>query len=148
MPPGYRLRPAQSGDRDFLWSLKRRTLRPYVEKTWGNWKETEQHGWFLRIFSPEAVQIVVVEDCDAGMLEVVRAPEKITLANIALMPEFQGRGFGTALVTGLQDEAKAAGVPLHLQVLKANLRAHRLYVRLGFLPAGETPTHRLMSWPA
>lgn len=122
-------------------------MRSYIEQTWGHWKEKEQHGYFLKIFSPGAVQIVIVEDRNAGMLEVVRKPVEIALANISILPEFQGRGLGASLVTDLQIEAKAADIPLHLQVLKTNPRARRLYTRLGFLLAGETPTHHLMSWP-
>lgn len=52
------------------------------------------------------------------------------------MPEAQGRGIGAALVRGLQAEARVAGMPLKLKVLKTN-PALRLYQRLGFAIVGE-----------
>jgi len=144
--PGYLLRPCAAIDRDFLWSLKRRTLRPYIEQTWGRWDETAQRDHFLRTFSAKAVEVIVVEGRNAGMVEVARKPTEIFLANIAVSPEFQGRGIGAAIITSLQTEARAAALPVHLQVLKANPRARALYTRLGFLLTGETSTHHLMAW--
>lgn len=63
---------------------------------------------------------------------------------MALLPEFQGRGIGTKLIQAVMGEAAGLGLPLRLQVLKAN-RARRLYERLGFHVYAETATHLQMS---
>ena len=121
-------------------------MRAYVEQTWGQWNESEQKIWFSKKFSPEAACIIVVGGQDAGRLEVGRTPTEWVLGTIEILPEFQGKGIGSAVIAGLQTEARGARLPLRLQVLKTNPRARQLYVSLGFRPKGETITHYLMSW--
>ena len=146
-PPSFQLRNARPEDHDFLWQLKRQTMRSYVEKTWNRWNDAEQKDWFSRYFAPEAAQIIVVDGRSAGRLEVTRSPQEMTLGTIEVSPEFQSQGVGAAVITSLQTEAKSAAVPLRLQVLKANPRARQLYQRLGFTTTGENATHHLMAWP-
>jgi ribosomal protein S18 acetylase RimI-like enzyme len=146
--PSYQLRAARLADRKFLWSLKRQTMRPYIEQTWGTWNNAEQQAYFLKSFSAEALNVIMFEGRDAGMLEVIRKRAEIFLGNIAVLPEFQSHGIGSSLIKDLQAEAKTAGLPLHLQVLKVNPRAQQLYTRLGFRLVGETITHHLMAWPS
>jgi len=52
----------------------------------------------------------------------------------------KARGVGTSVVRDVMHQASRLGLPLRLQVLKAN-RARRLYERLGFREVAETPTH-------
>ena len=37
-------------------------------------------------------------------------------------------------------------VPVYLQVLEVNPRAHAFYLRLGFVRSGETENHTQMEW--
>jgi ribosomal protein S18 acetylase RimI-like enzyme len=67
------------------------------------------------------------------------------LAYVAILPAFQGRGVGTAIVRDLVEEARAQDLPVTLQVLKENPGARRLYERLGFAVTGENETSHLMS---
>jgi len=119
-------------------------MRRYVEQTWGRWDETEQAGFFERSFQPEILKIIVVGTLDAGLLNVARPPGEIFLADIEVLPELQGRGVGSAVIRDLQAEARSAGLPLRLQVLRVNHAARRLYERLGFQLAGGTDTHDFM----
>jgi ribosomal protein S18 acetylase RimI-like enzyme len=59
------------------------------------------------------------------------------------MPEFRGRGIGTALVTQLFAEADASGRSVSIHV-ESNNPARRLYVRLGFQGVGEHGVYKLM----
>ena len=142
-PPSYALRPVTEDDYDWLWALKQRTMRGYVEATWGAWDEGVQEIFFRQGFFPEKLQIIVAEGRDAGLLEVERNLYEIFLRRIELAPECQGRGLGGAVVGDLAAEARARGRPLRLQVLKVN-PAQRLYARLGLRVVGETATHRQM----
>lgn len=143
MSPAYRLRPATAEDYAFLEQLHRRTLRPYVERTWG-WDDAEQAAMFRRRFDPALLVIVVVDERDAGVLHVERRADETFLVNIALDPEFQGRGIGTAIV----GDVLAEGAPVTLQVLRVN-PARGLYERLGFRLTEETATHyRMRAGPA
>lgn len=65
-----------------------------------------------------------------GRLLVDRAPDKIYLVDIALLPEHRGSGFGTAVMNDLVEEAENSGAVLSLHVMKTNPAA-RLYNRMG-----------------
>jgi ribosomal protein S18 acetylase RimI-like enzyme len=143
----YELRSGRPEDCDFLWTLKLRTMRDYIEQTWGGWDETAQAGFFQRAFQPDKLQIILVAGHDSGVLSVSRPLGEIFLATIEIVPERQRQGIGSAVIRDLQAEANSRGLPLRLQVLKANAAARRLYQRLGFQAAGETETHHLMLSP-
>jgi ribosomal protein S18 acetylase RimI-like enzyme len=142
----YTLRPATAADYQWLWELKRHTMRPYVEQTWGTWDDATQEEFFRRNFSSETVQIITVEGLNAGLLNVERAAAEIFLANLQIHPSFQNRGLGTAVIRTLLDSAQALNLPVRLQVLRVNVAAFRLYSRLGFITYNENATHLMMRW--
>jgi ribosomal protein S18 acetylase RimI-like enzyme len=80
-----------------------------------------------------------------GRLYVARWPREHRLIDIALLPAFRGRGFATALLQDLQDEAQSAQKSLSIHVEKNN-PAMRLYRRLGFAAVGEHGVYDLMRW--
>lgn len=137
----FTLRPASPEDYPWLWSLKRETMRPYVEQMWGGWDEIAQESFFHRNFEPSNIRVIVAEGRDVGLLHVERENEGLFLANIQILPAFQNRGVGSAVVRRAIDEAHAAGLPLRLQVLKSNHPARRLYERLGFELTQESGSH-------
>jgi ribosomal protein S18 acetylase RimI-like enzyme len=136
------LRSVRAKDRDFLYRLKRATLKEYVEQTWG-WDEGWQQAHFERTFDPTHLQVVVLDGKDIGMLLVERRDEEVFLGVIEILPAYQRRGIGTELIRSVLTAAFSAGIPVTLQVLKVN-PARRLYERLGFGVVGETETHYLM----
>jgi ribosomal protein S18 acetylase RimI-like enzyme len=87
---------------------------------------------------PDAdVDVVLVDGEPAGRLYVAREAGAIHVVDIALLPEFRGRGTGTALLRALLEEADAGGKRVRLQVEKTN-PARRLYERLGFTVAADS----------
>ena len=140
----YTFRLATRDDEDFLYCLHRATMKDYVDRTWG-WDEDIQAGMFKRKFAPSGQQIVVVDGRDVGVISLQQRPDALFLANIQILPEYQGQRLGTAIITSLLAQAAADGKTISLQVLKVN-PAQRLYRRLGFSVAGETETHILMSF--
>lgn len=148
MPPPpplpFSLRAATNDDYDWLWNVKRLTMRPYVEQTWGTWDDSAQERFFRRHFNPHTLQVIVVTGRDAGLLDLEREPDSLFLANIQLHPDFQNRGLGAAVMRTVMETARTLRLPLRLQVLKANQRALGFYARLGFHTYQETLTHYLM----
>jgi ribosomal protein S18 acetylase RimI-like enzyme len=118
-------------------------MRPYVEPIWG-WDEDEQGRRFDAHFDPATIEIITREGQDAGAVSIEKRDDTLFLSNIQILPAFQGRGIGTAIIEEMLDEARALGLPATLRVLKNN-PARRLYERLGFRIFGETETHYLMS---
>jgi GNAT superfamily N-acetyltransferase len=79
------------------------------------------------------------EDEPIGRVRVARGPEEIRLVDVALLPEWRGRGVGSRLLEALIEEAGARHTPLRLSVLRES-PARRLYERAGLAPvAGEGP---------
>ena len=136
------LRPATQHDYDFLWWLHCATMKPYVEKTWG-WDEQWQAQRFRDHFDPATREIIEGDGLPIGCISVERREDRVFLSVIKIAPDHQNRGIGTKLVRALLNEADGRGVPVELQVIKAN-PARRLYERLGFAVVGETETHYLM----
>jgi ribosomal protein S18 acetylase RimI-like enzyme len=117
-------------------------MREYVAQIWG-WDEDRQQSRFKRHFDASRCQIVVLDERNIGVLSVERREDEFFLANLQILPEFQGQGLGGAIIANLLSEAFVLNLPVRLQVLKVN-PARRLYERLGFAVVGETESHYLM----
>jgi ribosomal protein S18 acetylase RimI-like enzyme len=98
---------------------------------------------------PDArLEIVTVDAVPMGRLATRRGGDAVHLVDIALTPEWRGRGVGTAILGGLMDEARALDLPLTLQVARDNLAAQRLYHRLAFVATTADETHLTLTWRA
>ena len=91
--------------------------------------------------------VVEVDGRPVGRLSVDVRPTDVRIVDIALLPEFRGRGIGSALIRQVLAEAAGLGRTASIHVEVHN-RAAELYERLGFRPAGERGVHRLLVWSA
>ncbi|MDE8667170.1 ribosomal protein S18-alanine N-acetyltransferase [Pseudarthrobacter sp. H3Y2-7] len=96
--------------------------------------------WPLEMFlaeltQPETRRYVVAESGGAivGYAGLMCIEPIADVQTIAVVPEFEGRGIGSALLTRLIDEARRRGAAdVLLEVREDNPRAQQLYVRFGF----------------
>jgi len=139
-PVSISLRRATAQDSDFAYQVKRTTLGHYVRQVWG-WDEDEQRRLHKRRFASQDFRIVVVSGIDAGVLALEYMPDCLRVNQLLPLPEYQGRGIGTACTRQVLDDAAGRGLPVRLQVLKANGRAAGFYRRLGFQTMGEDDIH-------
>lgn len=140
MSDGPVLRPATPADLEFLYGLLRQTLGPYVEQTWGPWDDEDQRARFFSATRLGTQRVVELDGRPTGCVDVDRLPDAFTLNRVLLLPEHQNRGLGSQLVGQVLSDAREAGLPVRLRVLRVN-PARRLYQRLGFAVTGETETH-------
>ncbi len=141
----HTFRPAQDSDREWVWETKKLCLSRYVKQALGEWDEEAQSARFQASFDPKEIQIISLTGHDVGYVAVDHRENEIQLFNIMILPDFQNKRLGTAIMDGLLAEAKQRQVPLQLQVLKVN-PARSLYERLEFAVVGETDTHYQMRW--
>ena len=84
--------------------------------------------------------VICAGDARIGRLRVVRTAGCIEIAGIQIDPSRQSHGIGTAVINEILDEGRRTGLPVELDVSKANPNAERLYTRLGFHRVGENDT--------
>jgi GNAT superfamily N-acetyltransferase len=140
----WRLRRATLADSEFVYQVKKAALGPYVAQTWG-WDEDWQLEYHAEHFDPDVLQIIVVEEADAGVLNVIESTDDMALNEIYLTPELQGQGLGSEIIQGILSSARERSKPVRLRVLRVN-PVLSLYLRLGFELCGEDKRHIQMEW--
>jgi len=123
-------RPATPDDYDFLYALRRAAVKASVSRTWG-WNEAWQQNYFQERFDPSETKVLQWQGQDVGAISVSETEDDLYLALIAILPKFQGRGWGTAVIQDLIHQAQKSGKTFTLHVLKTNPEARKLYERLG-----------------
>jgi ribosomal protein S18 acetylase RimI-like enzyme len=96
-----------------------------------------QHTYYHDNYHDTDWDVIEVDGEPAGRLYVSRWPDQIRIVDIALLPEFRGRGIGADLIGALLEEGDAGGRPVRIHV-EVNNRARGLYERLGFRPIGQS----------
>jgi ribosomal protein S18 acetylase RimI-like enzyme len=150
------LRPFRPEDQEFLFKLYAATRQQEIS-AWG-WSTAQQDAFLRMQFNAQQRsyemtyenaehQIVMLDANPIGRIMVLRKPEAALLVDIALLPEYRGRGIGGELVRELIEQCNKDKVAVRLQVLKTN-PAQRLYERLGFLRTGEDELYFQMQRPA
>lgn len=127
-------RPATETDIPFLLELRRQTMSEHLRASGLEPSEGERRERVLAKF--ECAEIILLAGSPVGLLKVVRSPDDWHLAQIQIVPEQQGKGFGTTILQKLLADAVQARVAVSLSVLKAN-PALQLYERLGFRIVGH-----------
>jgi ribosomal protein S18 acetylase RimI-like enzyme len=130
------LRRAVAADTEFCYRLHKAAMGEYINAIWG-WDDQTQREFHDGVFNPDHWQIITADDEDVGMLDVERRPAEIYLGRIEILPDYQGQGIGSALISALIEEAARAGKDFALEVLAVNSRAHALYKRLGLTEVGR-----------
>lgn len=149
------LRPVEPRDRDFLARLFA-TTRAEEMTLLSHWSEAERAAFLEQQFEAQRshyqthypgarFDIVTWRTEDVGRFYVHPGEHELCLMDISLLPSFRNRGIGGALLSALQDEARAAGKPVSLHVVRAN-PARRLYLRHGFEETGADSVYIEMRW--
>ncbi|MGE7988439.1 GNAT family N-acetyltransferase [Lysinibacillus fusiformis] len=120
------------------WSAEQKAL--FLEMQW----RAQQASYNQRF--PRASHWKIVVDAErVGRFLTEEQPEFRHLIDIALLPNYQGKGIGTHLIVQLQKMAKEQRKAVVLQVLKTN-SARDLYERLGFQVFQEDEIYMKMLW--
>ena len=131
MDTAITLQPAQDDDHEFCFLVTERAMRAYVEQAFGQWDEGWQRSRHAHEFASRRPDIVSLNGVDVGIWLVLREPTHLVLSKIYLLPEFQRRGIGSALLDCLVRKSEGVRLPIRLRLLKVN-PAVSLYERKGF----------------
>jgi GNAT superfamily N-acetyltransferase len=149
------LRPVSESDNEFLLAVYASTRADELAQA--EWAEGQQEMFVRWQFNlqrreyearfPDAdYRVIVIDRQRAGRIWIGADDEQIRLLDIALMPEFQNRGVGTALLERLKSEAESAGKALRHMVFVLNNNADRFYERLGFKKIEDFGAYKHMEW--
>ncbi len=139
------VRYATEDDQAELFEIHREVFGQHIEQIWG-WDEKWQRENFAMEFHSPTTSVIELDGRIGGYIQVREEADRIYLQNIALSSGFQGKGFGSRLVDGLQHKAMTQGVALELSVFRTNSDAQRFYERCGFRIVGKTEAFVEMSW--
>ncbi len=134
------LRPVSADDEAFLQAVYATTRAEEMKHV--PWNEAQQAAFLQMQFKaqkhhyetrcPDARHDIILFDSQSvGRLYVDRREHEIHVLDIALLPEYRGRGIGSSLIKALMEEASAAGKSLTIYVESFN-PSQTLFARLGF----------------
>ncbi len=137
-------RRATDWDHEFIEDAHVRALGPTVLVGYG-WTEERLRKQFNREVNLVDCWVIAVEGIRAGYLALEHKDGHWYIDAIAIVPNFQRRGVGEAVLRDVMLEA--GRMPIRLSVLLSN-RARGLYRRLGFRVIGGDRQRELMEWRA
>ena len=153
-PLGLSYRPITEEDLPFLFQVYASTRLEELAVT--GWPDEAKRGFLAQQFGaqhdhyqrhyPDAEWLVIDWNGDsAGRLYLEEWPSQIRLIDIAILPEFRGRGIGSAILSDLLEWASAKRKAVSIHVEKNN-PARSLYDRLGFRPSEDKGVYDLLEW--
>ena len=140
----YTRRHATESEMEPIFEGYRRTVGEYVAMAWG-WDESFQRDGFWMHHPLNEFEIIEVDSEFAGGLHVVEDEVDLYIRMIFLLPKFQNRGIGSALIEDIQATARKREKGLCLKVINCNPAAS-LYERLGFRVIDESNSSKDMRW--
>ena len=150
---GYSLRPETEDDTVFLIQLFATTrVEELARIPWSDdqkWTFITQQFELQRLhyktyYADTSFDVIEHEGLPAGRFYLQEVGQ-FRIIDIVLMPEWRGRGVGTAILEALIETARARGKDIDIFVEKVN-PALGLYRRLGFKEFDDTGVYLEMRW--
>ena len=121
-----------------------------------HWSDTEkntflrdqfqlQHNHYRAYYPDARFDLILDQGVPVGRLYVAELKDELRLMDIELLPEYRGRGIGSALMRRLLGRAAESGSLVSLHV-EDNNPAKDLYHRLGFHVVEDVGVYKLMHW--
>lgn len=153
-PDGLRFRAVEADDLAFVYDLYAHVRAPELAAV--PWTEADkarfleqqaqlQHRHYTDNYP--GADLLLIEDASGpiGRIYVFRSRAEIRLMDIALLPQWRGKGVGSRLLAELLDEARATDCCVTLHVEPHN-PAQRLYARLGFRLVEQRGVYDFLRW--
>ena len=151
---GLSYRPATGADLSVLARIYASTRAEEVART--GWPVEQQNAFLQQQFEaqhahyrehyPDAQWLLIVQGIiPVGRLYLEDWPSQLRIIDIALLPEFRGRGFGEAILRDLMEATAPTGRKVSIHVEKTN-PAMKLYRRLGFVTIEDKGVYDLLEW--
>ncbi len=144
--PIFELRPAGEADVPFLCAVRRSAMDPHLNEAGVFVTDLRNQELIRWRFDSVTLIILPAGNTPVGYVKIVREPPTWYLAQIAVLPHYQGRGLGTSVIRTVLQDAAALPIGVAISVYKNNAGARSLYERLGFEKTGEDEREHFMQW--
>jgi ribosomal protein S18 acetylase RimI-like enzyme len=141
--PALELRPAAPSDQEAFFAMHVQLFRLEIQQIWG-WDDESQWVNFQKEWDEARTFAIYHHGVLAGCVQTTEQPAHLYLLNLAIDPQFQNRGIGSAVISCLQQEAGARAI--ELQVFRTNPRVLALYQRHGFEITEELDSGFRLRW--
>lgn len=135
----------KSSEMYFIYDIKKKVYKEYVEKIYGEWNEENQQKLFARFMKENSknIELIYLKNELVGFYNGKNTDDNtFEIGNICVKSEYQDNGIVAAVLKEILFEHK--GQNIKLQVLKINKKAIKLYEKIGFEMVYETQTHYIM----
>ena len=151
---GISFRPIIEKDLPFLLKLYRSTreeelnLAPWTESEKAqfiNQQFQAQHQYYQEYYGDAWFDIIVINHQKVGRLYLEVRDDEFRIIDIAILPEFRGKGWGTKILEEIISLANEndKGIGIHVE---KNNPAMNLYLRLGFQNVEDKGVYQFMMW--
>jgi ribosomal protein S18 acetylase RimI-like enzyme len=105
-----------------------------------------QMSTYSQLFPNSCYHLVLLDGKPVGRLWVSQMEGQFHLVDIAVHPDYQGKGIGSVLIQRLQQEATKARLPIGCSVFRFNPGSLRFHRRLGFTIVREDQMYYYLEW--
>ena len=137
----YRLIPVEPEDRGWLDGLRRAVYQELFVATWGQWEEDRHRRHFAQCWQRGGICVLELDGERVGMIQLFEFDDAVEVGEVEIQPSHQGQGIGSRVLRDTMTRAHARGKKVVLSTGIQNLKAVRLYERLGFRHVSESATH-------
>jgi len=127
--------PTETSDADLLVNIRIAAMRESLERI-GRFDPQRARERFLASFDPTLCHFIEVDAVRVGFCVVRPLPDLLHLDHLYLLPEYQAKGIGGAVMTLITVEADAKHLPIRLGALRGS-KANSFYQRHGFEQVDE-----------
>ena len=104
-----------------------------------------QHQFYQDNYDNATYSVILADGQRVGRLYLARWPTELRIMDIAVLPEYRGRGIGSALLQDILAEGARTGKRVSIHVEKFNPALH-LYERLGFKRSVDRGVYWFLEW--
>ena len=132
--PSYALRAWTESDYEFVYQVKKEAYKKYVEEYFGGWDEALQREYFKKFADTycDGIRIITVDGKNIGFFNGEITESGYELGNICIIPEYRGRGIGTAFIEHIENALREMGINHIFLQTDRDMPAYDFYLRRGF----------------
>lgn len=139
------LREITNNDFQFLYSLLFETMNDYYVSTYGRWDDEIEKNYLTDEINQYPYFIIIADEEPVGCISLKESDNRIFINELLILPNYQNKGIGTYILKNII-QSNYRNKIIELEVLSVNIKAIKLYKRIGFTSIKQNDTHITMRY--